>query len=73
MVAWPREQLLTGDKAFGIFQRLPRMNSLLIPDLHDHLTQRPGVLEAWEHLADHFLPFPFGQHHVDLLPYFAVM
>ena len=67
------KQLLAGDKGLfiGIFPEIAEDEAaLLIPDLRDYLAQRPGFLEEGKHLADHFLPFPFGQHHVRLAAVF---
>ena len=61
------KQLLAGDEGLfiGIFPKIAEDEAaFLIPDLRDHLAQRPGFLEAGKHLADHLLPFPFGQNHV---------
>ena len=67
------EQLLAGDKGLfiGIFPEIAEDEAaFLIPDLRDHLAQRSSFLEAGKHLADHLLPFPFGQHDVRLAAVF---
>ena len=67
------KQLLAGDKGLfiGIFPEIAEDEAaFLIPDLRDHLAQRSSFLEAGKHLADHLLPFPFGQHDVRLAAVF---
>ena len=67
------KQLLEGDKGLfiGIFLEIAEDEAaFLIPDLRYHLAQRPGFLEAGTHLADYFLLFSFGQHHVRLAAVF---
>ncbi len=70
------KQLLAGDKGLfiGIFPEIAEDEAaFLIPDLRDHLAQRPGFLEAGRILSITSCHSRSDSIMSDLLLYFAVM
>ena len=70
------KQLLAGDEGLfiGIFPEIAKDEAaFLIPDLREHLAQRPGFLEAGKHLAITSCHSRSDSFMSDLLLYFAVM